>query len=696
MSPISVIAPAENLLVHETSPYLRQHKDNPVHWRPWGEPALAEAVALDRPILLSIGYAACHWCHVMAHESFEDPQIASRMNEQFVSVKVDREERPDIDTLYQSALAMLGEPGGWPLTMFLTPAGEPFWGGTYFPPTARFGRPGFADVLDQVATVYHRQPDTIAKNVAALKDGLVKLGHPEPGPGLKPGTLDEIATMALRIVDPFAGGTSGAPKFPQPTFFRFLWRAARRTGSPLFADAVALTLDAVCQGGIYDHVGGGFARYATDAIWLVPHFEKMLYDNALLVDLLTEVWLATGRPLYAQRVAETIDWLLADMRVSGDAGEGDGAGDGQESPFAFASAFDADSEGEEGTYYVWTTAEIQALLGPDAAPFNAAYGVTPHGNWEGRSILHRRRDAPPDPPDLAAVLARGRAALLAARRLRVPPLRDDKVLADWNGLMIDALARAAVAFDRAEWLVAARAAFAFVGERMSRGDRLFHTWCAGRAAHPGLLEDYIHMARAALTLCEVSSEASYLAAAQEWVATLDRHHWDEVQGGYFVSADDTRDILMRTKSIADHAVPSGNGVAVEVLARLYLLTGDEEYRRRADRIATLFSGDNAQYLLGISGLLTAWEWLAGDVVQVVIVGRLDDPTVAALRRTALTAARPLLTVQTVADGGDLPTLHPAHGKTPVDGRSAVYVCIGARCGLPLLDPEELAQMLADE
>ncbi len=686
----TVIAPAENLLVHETSPYLRQHEDNPVHWRPWGEAALAEAAALDRPILLSVGYAACHWCHVMAHESFEDPEIARRMNELFVNVKVDREERPDIDVLYQSALAMLGEHGGWPLTMFLTPKGEPFWGGTYFPPTPRFGRPGFAQVLDQVAAVYRQQQDKVAKNVAALKEGLGKLGRPPPGPGLKPGTLDEVATMALRLIDPIAGGTAGAPKFPQPIFFRFLWRAARRTGSPLFADAVALTLDAVCQGGIYDHVGGGFARYATDAGWLVPHFEKMLYDNALLVDLLTEVHQATGRRLYAERVAETIDWLLADMRVFADGGEGEPAS------FAFVSALDADSEGEEGRYYVWTADEIDALLGPDAPVFKAAYGVTPQGNWEGRTILSRRRDAPPDPPELAGVLARARASLREARRQRVPPLRDDKVLADWNGLMIEALARAAVAFDRADWLDAARTAFAFVSSRMSKGDRLLHTWCAGRAAHPGILEDYADMARAAVTLFEVTGEAAYLSTARTWLATLDRDHWDEEQGGYFVSAADTRDIPMRTKSIADHAVPSGNGVAVEVLARLYLITGEPSYRQRAEQIATLFSGDNAQYLLGVPGLLTAWEWLAGDVAQVVIVGAADDPAVAALRRTALTAARPLLVVQTVADGTELPAAHPAHGKTTVDGRPAAYVCIGPRCGLPLTAPDALAEALAGE
>lgn len=534
----------------------------------------------------------------------------------------------------------------------------------------------------------------MAKNVTALKEGLNKLARPEPGPGLKPATLDEAAATALRIVDPFTGGTNGAPKFPQPVFFRFLWRAARRTGSPLFAHAVAMTLDAVCQGGIYDHVGGGFARYATDADWLIPHFEKMLYDNALLVDLLTEVYQATGRTLYAQRIAETVDWLLADLRVAVPGGEGAEKEGG--APFAFASAFDADSEGEEGKYYVWTAAEIEALLGADAPEFGAAYGVTRHGNWEGHTILHRRREAPADADDVAARLARGRATLLAARRRRVPPMRDDKILADWNGLAIEALARAAVAFQRTDWLGAARAAFAFVRRHMAKDDRLFHTWCGGRAAHPGILEDYANMARAGLTLFEVTGDEAYLAAARMWVATLDRDHWDPEQGGYFVSAADTRDILLRTKSIADHAVPSGNGVAVEVLARLYLITGDSSYRERAERIGTLFSGENAQYLMSIPGLLTSWEWLGEAVVQVVVVGAADDPVAEALRRAALTAARPLMVVQSVADGAALPSAHPAFGKTPVDGQAAAYVCVGPRCGLPVTAPADLALMLAAE
>ncbi len=447
-----------NRLSQEISPYLLQHKDNPVHWRAWGTEALAEAQREDKPILLSVGYAACHWCHVMAHESFENDEIAALMNALFVNIKVDREERPDIDGIYQSALALMGERGGWPLTMFLTPEGEPFWGGTYFPPAPRYGRPGFPQLLMAIAEAYRSDKAKVETNVTALRAALAKMQAPEPGHGLSVQALDETARFALRLIDTRHGGTAGAPKFPQPTFFRFLWRAYKRRGEAVFRDAVTVTLDAICQGGIYDHLAGGFARYSTDDVWLAPHFEKMLYDNALLIELMTEVWRETKSPLYARRIAETIDWAMAEMRVD--------AGDGE--LFAFASALDADSEGVEGKYYVWDEAEIDAVLGDDAAAFKAAYGVRAGGNWEGHTILNRiGLTLPDDEEDRLLALCRGR--LLAVRRKRVPPGRDDKVLADWNGLMIAALAEAGAAFDQPEWIETAATAFRFVSTHMSEG-----------------------------------------------------------------------------------------------------------------------------------------------------------------------------------------------------------------------------------
>ena len=674
-----------NLLAQETSPYLLQHKTNPVHWRPWGEPALAEAKRLDRPILLSIGYAACHWCHVMAHESFENPSIADVMNGLFVNVKVDREERPDIDALYQAALAMLGEQGGWPLTMFLTPDAEPFWGGTYFPPTPRYGRPGFPDVLAQIGQVYREQKDKVAKNVAALRQGLAKLSAPEAGKGITPAMLDEAPMMALRLVDPIRGGTAGAPKFPQPVFFRLLWRAYRSTRAPMFREAVTLTLDALCKGGIYDHLGGGFARYSTDAEWLVPHFEKMLYDNALLIDLLTEVWLDTRSSLYARRVRETVEWALAEMRIDHPSGDG---------TFAFAAALDANSEGVEGKYYVWSSAELDDVLGADAAAFKRAYGAESGGNWEGHTILNLSGTPDLDAALADATLADARAKLKTLRDTRIRPGRDDKILADWNGLMIAALARAATAFDEPAWLDAARSTFAFVVAHMHEASRLRHVWCAGAAQrHPALVEDYANLARGALALFEATGEDRFLEQARTWVSAADRHHWDPAGAGYFQSADDTRDVIARSKAIHDHAVPSGNGTMVEVLARLYFHTGEDAHRQRAEAVAQLFSGDNPQYLLSVPGLLNSVE-LAQGAVQLVIVGDRRDPATAALRRAAFNSASPLLVLSSREPDTALPATHPAFAKGLVDGKPAAYVCIGPTCSPPVTEPDELRRRLA--
>ncbi len=669
-----------NLLDLETSPYLLQHKDNPVHWHPWNDDALGRARRENKPILLSIGYAACHWCHVMAHESFENEAIAAVMNEHFVNIKVDREERPDLDVIYQTALALLGQQGGWPLTMFLTPEGEPFWGGTYFPPTARYGRPGFPELLHGIADTYRTQADKVQQNVVALRDAMVKLGQPAGGDGLTMDLIDRAATIALRMVDPHRGGTSGAPKFPQPTFFKFLWRAYRRSGSSLFGEAVRVTLDAMCQGGIYDHLGGGFARYSTDEDWLVPHFEKMLYDNALLIELLTEVWQETGSVLYETRVAETIDWALAEMTV------GDGEG------YAFASALDADSEGEEGRFYVWDEAEIDSVLGTDSPTFKAAYDVMAHGNWEGHTILNRRRAPTLGAPAVESKLAECRGRLKEVRDGRVRPQRDDKVLADWNGMMIAALAAAGAAFDRPQWITTAADAFAFVCRTMTAEGRLRHSWCAGQARHPAVIDDYAQMARAALLLYEATADAAYLHQAESWVATADARHWDGDAGGYYLSADDTTDVITRSKTVADNAVPPGNGVMVEVLVRLHCLTGEEAYRQRAEDLVRVFSAQSPEHLINMPSLLNGFELLDGPV-QIVVVGTRDDDRTQPLERAVHEASLPRRILVHLAPGTDLPAGHPAHGKDMVDGAPTAYVCVGATCRLPVTDPETLRREL---
>jgi len=673
----------QNLLSRETSPYLLQHKYNPVHWRAWGPEALAEAKRLDRPILLSVGYAACHWCHVMAHESFEDDSTAAVMNQHFVNIKVDREERPDIDLIYQSALALMGERGGWPLTMFLTPDAEPFWGGTYFPATPRYGRPAFTDILRRVAEVYADETDAVRHNVAALGEGLARMAQPPAGGALDLAAIDAAARAALADVDHQRGGTLGAPKFPQPGFFRFLWRAFRRSGDAAFSDAVTATLTPLCQGGIYDHLGGGFARYSTDADWLVPHFEKMLYDNAQLLDLLAEVWRVTQSPLYAARAHETVEWLLRDMRVTDDDGS-----------FAFASAYDADSEGVEGKYYVWSEDEIDAVLGDLAAPFKAAYGVTPAGNWEGVTILNRSHAGTTVADDPRLLEARAR--LLDARSRRVPPAWDDKVLADWNGLAIAALANAGTLFGHPAWVHAARVAFAFVVRRMTDPDspgRLFHSWRAGQARHTAVLDDYANMARAALALHQATGETAFLAHAETWTATADRHYWDAEDDGYFLTADDAGDLITRPKTIADHAVPPGNATMVEVLARLYLLTGKDAYRSRAETLIGLFSSAAPAHDARVPTLCIGAELLEAPI-HIVVIGSPGDPARDDLARAAREAAPPTAALSLASPGHPFPPGHPAAGKTQRDGRATAYVCVGPVCGLPNTDAKTLRQALS--
>ncbi|MEK9754128.1 MAG: thioredoxin domain-containing protein [Rhodospirillaceae bacterium] len=674
-----------NRLGGETSPYLLQHKDNPVHWWPWSGAAMAAARETGRPVLLSVGYAACHWCHVMAHESFEDEATAALMNELFVNVKVDREERPDVDALYQAALQMMGEQGGWPLTIFVTPDGEPFWGGTYFPPTARYGRPGFKDVLKSIAGAYAEQRDQIATSTASMKDALKRLAKPEGGGELTMPLVDRAATTILRAIDPITGGTMGAPKFPQPSLHKLLWRAHRRRGASMFREAVTLSLDHMCQGGIYDHLGGGFARYSTDEVWLAPHFEKMLYDNALLVELMCDVWAVTRSPLYAVRIEETIGWALREMMASGADG-----------PLAFVSAYDADSEGKEGKFYVWSEAEIDALLGDDATRFKAHYDVTRFGNWEGHTILNRSRDMSLADAETEAALAKSREILFAVRAKRVWPSRDDKVLADWNGLMIAALCRAAVTFDRTDWLQAAEDAFAFVVTRMSAdadSGRLLHSWCDAKARHPGVLEDYANMARAALALFEVTGAADYLQRAKGWAAVANEFFWDKEHGGYFISASDTADIMMRTKPIHDNATPPGNGVMANVLARLYHLTGDDDYRGRFDALVRALVPAGLEHVEHQTSLLMAFELMA-EGVQTVIVG--EDQAGAmpsGLALAALQAAPPASVLLRASGADDLPADHPAKGKQAIDGKPTAYVCVGQTCSLPITDAAALRQRL---
>jgi uncharacterized protein YyaL (SSP411 family) len=660
---------SENRLGAETSPYLLQHKDNPVHWRAWGPEALAEAKDAGKPILLSVGYAACHWCHVMAHESFEDEPTAAVMNELFVNIKVDREERPDIDAIYMGALHRLGQQGGWPLTMFLDSEARPFWGGTYFPKTSRWGRPAFVDVLRQVASVFHTEPEKVAKNATAIIGSLSRQQGANAGVEFGDTLLKDLTQRMVRAVDPVHGGINGAPKFPQWGFFWLLWRGAVRYAHEPARTAVVTTLQNICQGGIYDHLGGGFARYSVDERWLAPHFEKMLYDNALLVDLLTEVWRETQDPLFKVRIFETVDWLLREMIAEGG---------------GFAASYDADSEGEEGKFYVWTAREIEELLGPeDAAFFAKVYDVAPEGNWEGHTILNRLGSMGVLSDEDEHRLAAMRTKLVKARDARVHPGWDDKVLADWNGLMIAALARASQVFERPDWLAAAERAFAFVATSMTATGRLLHAYRKGRAAAPATASDYANMIWAALRLYQATARDTYLAAARRWTDVLDRHYWMADPGGYAMSADDTADVIVRLRSAADDATPNANAVMVSNLAALAVLTGETAFADRADATLRSFSGEIAQSLVGHTGLLAgAMDLIAPQIVILVNAGNgAADELSAVLRRHSLPGA-----LEFTLGGATIQLQAPAlAGKSAIGDKTTAYLCTGPQCSAPVCD-----------
>ncbi|GAB2177724.1 thioredoxin domain-containing protein [Dongia sp. agr-C8] len=675
----------ENKLGESTSPYLLQHRFNPVNWRIWGEEALSEAQRDNKPILLSVGYAACHWCHVMAHESFEDEGIAALMNKLFVNIKIDREERPDLDTIYQQALALLGQQGGWPLTMFLMPDGRPFWGGTYFPKEARYGRPGFGDVLNFVSEIFHKEPQKVMTNVTAIGEAMQKLSTPRSGGEIEAALLDQIAERLLQEVDLEKGGIGSAPKFPQPAIFTLLWRAYKRSGRAEFRHAVTVTLTQMAQGGIYDHLGGGLARYSTDADWLVPHFEKMLYDNAEFIALLTLVWQETKDPLYEARVRETIDWLEAEMLTGPD----------QKTNRAFAASLDADSEGEEGRFYVWSRKQIDAALGDEADFFCAHYDVTPGGNWEGLSILNRSQKPALLDEAGEARLLRARQTLLSARAERVRPGWDDKVLADWNGLMIAALVEAGLVFEEPHWIDLARDAFAFIRRHMFKDGRLYHAWRKDKLAHPATLDDHANLARAALALYEATAKVQYLDAARELTALLDAHFWDPASGGYFMTADDTKDMVVRPKSAADNAVPNGNGVMVGVLARLFLLTGEARFEERARALVAAFSGEVERNFFPLSTFLNNAAFLA-NALEVVIIGAHDAPDTIDLIKTAMRHSLPDRLLQVVPPDTTLPAAHPASGKTQQNGKATAYLCRNRSCGLPITDPKALDAALSTQ
>jgi uncharacterized protein YyaL (SSP411 family) len=664
-----------NALAQERSAYLRQHQSNPVDWLPWGETALIRAKEHNKPILLSVGYSACHWCHVMARESFADAETATLMNELFVNVKVDREERPDIDAIYIRALQAMGGRGGWPLTMFLTPDGKPFWGGTYFPREEQADLPAFRDVLKYVHEAYRAAPEASAKKGEDLIAELMSASQGSGGkPKLTTAVADGYAAELLEQVDPDNGGLRGTSKFPYPALFRFLWHQGERSHRPEFQEAVVLTLDKIAMGGLYDHVGGGFFRYAIDPRWDIPHFEKMLYDNALLLSLYGEVSRKRKNLVYRDVVRRTVGWLLREMRVD---------------DRAFACSLAAESEDGEGAYYRLSAHDIDAALGNASLTFRRRY-FDCSADFDGGKILNRSGDTSPDANQ--AVFLDQCDRLLAARARRSPPARDDKIVADWNGLAIAALAEVSVVFEELAWLEAAENVFAAIALRADHHG-LHHSWNGEQAGSAAILDDYANMTHAAVTLFEVTGNARYLRHAETW-ADYCLAHFSDPRGGFYHTADTEKLLVARIREGHDTVTPSGNGVMAQVLARLHLLTGDDRYARAAQALFDGFGAEIEREAFLLASIIDAQQF-NGQPTQVTIVGDVTQPAAKSLLRAAQRNAPVDRVICMVGPDKKLPDHHPAAGKVPRDGKAAAYVCVGTTCSLPISSLDQLTQMLKD-
>jgi uncharacterized protein YyaL (SSP411 family) len=678
-----------NRLANETSPYLLQHKDNPVDWYPWSEEALEKAREEDKPVLLSVGYSACHWCHVMERESFEDEETARMMNEHFVNIKVDREERPDIDSIYMSAVQAMTQHGGWPMTVFMTPDGAPFYGGTYFPPVPSRGMPSFQQLLLSLADAYENRRNEVLQSAESVRDYLkAATGAAIPQSTLGPELLDAAAASLMSQVDRRFGGFGGAPKFPQTMNLEVLLRHYHRTGDRGALESVEDTLRKMAQGGIYDQLGGGFARYSVDAQWLVPHFEKMLYDNALLSRIYLETYQATGDDFYRRIASETLDYVVRDM-TSPEGG--------------FYSAEDADSEGEEGKFYVWTPDEIEAALDPEDAKLALRYwDVTEAGNFEGKNILNVPR--PPEavadefglsPDELWGRVEDIRTKLLAVREQRVRPGRDEKVLSAWNGLMLRSFALAARVLDREDYREVAERNAAFLLEKLRSDGRLRRSYKDGRARFNGYLEDYAMVADGLVALYEATFEPRWLEAADTLCEAISELFWDEERRSFYDTPVDHEELVTRPRDVYDNAAPSGTSVATEVLLKLALFLDRNDYRQRAEAVLEDLSGGMEQLPGAFGRLLAALDFHLSRPREIAIVGEPGADDTQALIQTVY--ARYLL--NKVVAGRD-PDDEEAVGLIPLlaertmrDGRATAYVCEGYACQSPTTDPEELDRQL---
>jgi len=694
-------AKRENRLARETSPYLRQHAHNPVDWYSWGEEALRRAREEDRPIFLSVGYSSCHWCHVMERESFEDDSVALLMNELFVNIKVDREERPDLDEIYMAATQMLTGQGGWPNSVFLTPELKPFFAGTYFPPASRWGRPGFADVLRSAADAYRSKKDDVRRMADEVAAQIARLSEMTPSAQrLTPSVLNRAFGDLAGRFDNEEGGFGGAPKFPHSMDVSFLLRYHRRAGNPEALRMAVLSLEKMARGGIHDQLGGGFHRYAVDAKWLVPHFEKMLYDNALLSRVYLEAAQAVGRlgvsaalpsggpatAVFFKEVArDTFEWVLREM-TSPEGG--------------FYSSLDADSEGEEGKYYVWTPQEIAQVLGQqEAGLFCNVYGIVPGGNFEhGRSIPHLARsmaqvgsDLRMEEGELRLRMASARARLLKSREGRVRPGRDEKILADWNGLMISALAFGSRVLDEPCWADAAGRAARLVLDRMVRDGRLLHSFMDREARHPAYLTDHAFLLAAFLDLYETTFDAAWVDEARLMASRLVDRFWDERGGGFYFTASDHETLIARTREGNDGAVPAGASVAALALQRLSALTGDASLLTKAGETLRLYRDRMERFPSAFGMMLCAADQHLAGTRTIVLAGPRHDPGVRAFLQALRDSYDPnsVLALADPAVAEAERALPVLAGKSPIEGRSAAYLCEAGTCRAPVLSPAEL-------
>ena len=664
-----------NKLHKETSPYLLEHKLNPVDWHAWNNETLNKAKKENKPILLSIGYSACHWCHVMANESFEDNKIAKIMNKNFINIKVDREERPDLDAIYQNALSVQGEHGGWPLTMFLTPDCEPFWGGTYFPPISKFGRPAFPDVLKFIFNLFHEEKNKIKKNVLLIKTALINTSKNIKENKINDQLSEQVSLSLINIMDKKFGGIQGAPKFPNVPIFENILRYFCNKGinNKINHQLIITTLDKMCCGGIYDHVGGGFARYSTDEKWLVPHFEKMLYDNAQIIELLILGYQQYKEDeLYKNKIFETIEWVLRKMKTKEN---------------GLASAIDADSEGVEGKFYVWTKKEIEEVLQNKSKEFCKTFDVTNKGNWENKNILNLIQKPNKSELKKNKVLLQ---KLFIVRKKRVPPRLDGKILTDCNGLMINALAKAGWVFNKREWLNWAEKIYDFIIKNLFFNKELYHSWKSSKVKTFATLDDYAALLRCSITLYETTNQKKYLDNAENFSKKIIKNYKDKKDGGFFTTSDKTKDIIVKLKSTYDTAVPSGIGLISQSFAKLYYLTGKNNYFKEASASLKSVSGNIKKNFFSTVSLIKANQLLQDGVQIIFIKGKKNQKYLLdQIKKMYI----PNKIFQQINNSNKLKKKHPAYGKKTFNGKTTIYICKNQTCSQPITTIKELKKNL---